>query len=564
MNFKTKTIFLCIGLAVIIPVILCTGVLAEGPSKVLILPFYIHSEKDLSFLRDGIEDMLSTRLALAETVFLIDREEARQALQDVPTPINEITAILLGARLEADYVLFGSLTVFGASISTDARFMDVHQKKPVVTFNQYGKTQGDVVQHVDIFAGQINATVFGRQTPSYRPAPAPPSQPTADVHTHPDKLWTGDTTTTMTDSPGPLLATDTTSQVSWKSRNFKSNIKGVSVGDVDGDGKNETVFISDRKVFIYRYMGGRFEKVDEIDGQAMDDFIGVDVADINQNGKSEIFITNLFNKNRIDTTSLHRTKSSVLGPLQSFVLEWDGAAFSRVVESENWYYRVLNVPDQGDLLLGQKRGMDDIFTGGVYALQWENGRYVPADRQNLPKPMNIYGFAYGDVKNEGREMIIAFTTDNHIQILNADGKSEWKSDERFGGGATYLEFLMKDGSSISGVREMDRYYLPLRILVDDLDNDGQTEIVVVKNKDATGGYLSRMRVLTKGHIECFTWDDMGLAPKWKTRTYSKYISDYLLADIDNDGQNELVYAVVAIGSDSLKSAKSFIISQDVK
>ena len=111
LNFKTKTIFLCIGLAVIIPVILCKGALAEGPSKVLVLPFYIHSEKDLSFLRDGIEDMLSTRLALAETVVLIDREEARQALQDVPTPINEKTAVLLGARLEADYVLFGSLTV---------------------------------------------------------------------------------------------------------------------------------------------------------------------------------------------------------------------------------------------------------------------------------------------------------------------------------------------------------------------------------------------------------------------------------------------------------------------
>jgi len=488
--------------------------------------------------------MLSTRLALAETVVLIDREQARQALQDVPTPINAKTAVLLGARLEADYVLFGSLTVFGESISTDARFMDVHQQKPVVTFNQYGKTQGDIIRHVDIFAGQINATVFGRQTASYRPTP--PSQPTADVHAHPDKLWTGDTTTTMTDSPGALLATDKTSPVSWKSRNFKSNIKGVSVGDVDGDGKNETVFISDRKVFIYRYMGGRFEKIDEIDGQAMDDFIGVDVTDINQNGKSEIFITNLFKKNRI----------------QSFVLEWDGATFSRIVENENWYYRVLNVPDRGDLLLGQKRGMDDIFTGGVYALQWENGRYVPADRQNLPKPMNIYGFAYGDVQNKGLEMIIAFTTDDYIQILNTDGKSAWKSNERFGRGATYLEFPMKDGSSISGVREMDRYYLPPRILVDDLDNDGKTEIVVVKNKDTTG-FLSRMRVLKSGHIECLTWDNMGLAPKWKTRTYSKYISDYLLADIDNDGHNELVYAVVAIGSDSLKSAKSFIISQDV-
>jgi hypothetical protein len=352
----------------------------------------------------------------------------------------------------------------------------------------------------------------------------------------------------MTDSPGALLTTDATSPAGWKSRNFKSAIKGVSVGDVDGDGKNETVFISDRKVFIYRYQAGRFEKVEEIDGQAEDAFIGVDVADINRNGKSEIFITNLFKENRI----------------HSFVLEWDGAAFMRIVENENWYYRVLNVPNRGDLLLGQKRGLDDIFTGGVYALQWENGRYVPADRQNLPNSMNVYGFAYGDVKNDGREMIAAFTREDYLQILNTDGKSAWKSDEHYGRGATYLEFPMKDGSTIrGGVREMDRYYLPMRILVDDLDKDGKTEIVVVKNVDTTG-FLSRLRILDKGHIECLYWDNMGLASKWKTRTYSKYISDYVLADIDNDGQKELVYAVVARGSDALKGPQSFIISQDVK
>jgi TolB-like protein len=491
--------------------------------------------------------MLFTRLAQGETVVVIDREQARQALQGVPTPVDEKTAVLLGTQLEADYVLFGSLTVFGESISTDARFMDVHQNKPVVTFNQYGKTQGDVIRHIDIFAGQINANVFGRQTASYQPTP-PPSQPKADVHAHPDKLWTGDTAMTMTDSPGALLAADKTSPVGWKSRNFKSNIKGVSVGDVDGDGINETVFISDRKVFVYRYMAGRFEKLDEIDGQAMDAFIGVDVADINGNGKSEIFITNLFKENRI----------------HSFVLEWDGATFARIVENENWYYRVLNVPKRGDLLVGQKRGLDDIFTGGVYALQWENGRYIPMDRQKLPKSMNVYGFAYGDVKNEGRERTIALTKDDYLQILNTDGKSEWKSDEQFGRGATYLEFPMKDGSTIrGGVPEMDRYYLPLRILVDDLDKDGKTEIVVAKNKDATG-FLARLRVLNKGHIECLTWDNMGLVPIWRTRTYSKYISDYVLADMDNDGHNELVYAVVSRGSDAFKGAKSFIVSQDVK
>ncbi|GAG97050.1 unnamed protein product, partial [marine sediment metagenome] len=78
--------------------------------------------------------MLSSRLSLEDKVVLISKEEVSRAIKDLPEPINQETAFSLATKLEADYVLFGSLTVFGESISTDARFFDVHQKKPVVVF----------------------------------------------------------------------------------------------------------------------------------------------------------------------------------------------------------------------------------------------------------------------------------------------------------------------------------------------------------------------------------------------------------------------------------------------
>jgi len=40
-----------------------TAFAADKISKILILPFNIHSEKDLTFLQKGIGEMLSTRLA---------------------------------------------------------------------------------------------------------------------------------------------------------------------------------------------------------------------------------------------------------------------------------------------------------------------------------------------------------------------------------------------------------------------------------------------------------------------------------------------------------------------
>jgi hypothetical protein len=55
---------------------------------------------------------------------------------------------------------------------------------------------------------------------------------------------------------------------------------------------------------------------------------------------------------------------------------------------------------------------------------------------------------------------------------------------------------------------------------------------------------------------------MGLYQKWRTREISGYISDYAIADVNNDGQDELVFSVVEKHSSALGKAKSFIASQD--
>jgi hypothetical protein len=41
-----------------------------------------------------------------------------------------------------------------------------------------------------------------------------------------------------------------------------------------------------------------------------------------------------------------------------------------------------------------------------------------------------------------------------------------------------------------------------------------------------------------------TWDGIGLVPSWKTRQISGFIQDFAVGDFDNDGQTELVAAVV--------------------
>jgi len=320
---------------------------------------------------------------------------------------------------------------------------------------------------------------------------------------------------------------------------------------VDGDGKNETVFISTNKVFIYRYENESLVKKGEIKGKGYHTFLYVDVADINNNQKAEIFVTSLTGK----------------GHLNSFVLEYDGLKFKKIVHDANFYYRVLNIPGRGNILLGQKRGMlgtadayeidpsSSLFLSGVFELKWQNKSYKPADRLNLPGEINVYGFTYGDVLNDDREMIAVFTKDNRLVILDKNGNEEFKSRERYGGSAAYLEFPVEGKT-----KRMDRFYLPQRIFITDFDKDGKNEVITVRSRATTSNFFKRFKSFDSGQIECLTWNNVTLKQKWKTDEISGYISDLAVGDIDNDGLSEIVFPVITKSGSIIKKEKSHIIA----
>jgi TolB-like protein len=542
LRIKKETIFFLY----ITIVFLSTGFVgtssAAEPTRVLILPFSIHADKDLSFLRRGVADMLTSRLAEKDRIVVVDRTDASLNQVQMPEPIDAETAVAMGERTRCDYVLFGSLTVFGNSISTDAKFYDVHRKQPALTFSELGNSHGEVITHVNQLAVRIKAQVFGRKTVAQQPsapAPAPAAQTTGSAESasasrmHPEKLLDKESGMRAIAADEGLAAGEINATL-WKTQNFKIEIRGITIGDVDGDKNNETVFISKNKLFVFRYVDRRFAKIAEFQGQAYDNFIGVDAADIDANGAAEIFITSLTETNR----------------LRSFVLEWNGTEFKTLAEGQNWYFRVIRLPDgDGPILVGQKGGFKDLFLSGIYELTWDNGRYTPADQQPLPRWVIIYGFAYGDVHTAGKE--------------------EWSSSETYGGSKVYLlspadlKEAKKEGQIIDPTAFKGQY-LQQRIFVADLDQDKKNEVIVVKNHDASGGLLQRFRQYNSGHFEGLVWDNVGLRKQWRTRKFSGYISDYAVGDLDNNGTTDLVFAVTRRTDTALTEAKSYIVSMSTK
>ncbi|MCJ7538848.1 MAG: VCBS repeat-containing protein [Desulfobacterales bacterium] len=526
--------------------------------QVAIVPFKVNAEKDLSFLKDGIVDMLSSRLFWEDKVNIINRQITEKASAAVGGPLNESKARNLGTGLGADYVLFGSLTVFGNSVSIDAKMVDVSGKKQTLTFFNQSQGMDQVIPGINLFASDINEKEFGRvmETRQAAPAAGPSSpqteQPQTDARAHPDKLIAvgiagGELQKDQKGAPGSaFITTDIARSQSakfWKSRSFKQRITGMAIGDIDGDGKNETVFTTEHTVEAYRYDNQRLIKIGTLAERNLDNLIGVDVADINGNGVAEIYV-------------------SALDPyrkyVRSFVLEVSGKSYAEIVKDTDWYLRVVDMPQRGKVLIGQKQGLESPFDKPIFELVWQNSGYEPADRVLGPKRANVMGLSLGHAMDDGSEAAVVFDEFDNLRVYDSSGKQIWKDGEKSGGTPHYFE--LPD----AGSKDMKNYaYYPMRILIKDINKDGKNDVITVKNHRLSE--LISYRSFTYGEIEVRNWDGIGLAVLWTTRKLSGYFSDFAVGDFDNDGQDELVAAlVIQTGSVVTTKPKSALIAYELK
>lgn len=355
------------------------------------------------------------------------------------------------------------------------------------------------------------------------------------------------------DSAQPL-----NTMASWKSPEFSTELRGLAVGDVNGDGLNEIVMIDDRNIFIYQKKGNEFRLVQEIPGKRYDSYIAVDVADINRNGVGEIIV------------------STYAGALvDSFVLEFRNGRFETIAHDLRWFMRVIENASGAPLLMGQLRGVESAFTTPIHEIVWQNGAYREGRRMPVPVGLAVYGLTLDKLAPGGAETVIALNEDDYLCLYRPTDKplsrvavfggSEeflWKSDDVFGGSNTFVEPIVQtpavEGDDVNKTR-----YINQRILTCDTNNDGKREIIIVKNHSSAKRLFERVKLFTSAEVFNLEWDGMGMVENWRTRKITGYVADYQFKDMDNDGKNELVLAVVVTGTWSFRD-RSVLIAYQLK
>jgi hypothetical protein len=455
--------------------------------------------------------MLCSRIAAEGKIIVLERTIVERAFyEERPMRLDETVAKKIGMRAGADYIVLGSLTKIGDYISLDARLISITEEKPPLSAYTQHKGTEDVMLKIGDFAQDITGKILGR-----RPMADRPIQPRHPYLVQPKKELGG------IDREGLGFR---------KSQTFKFEIKGLDIGDVDGDKKNELVIMDDHNLYVFDYDGDKMTLFRRIEAGNENNFLTLDVADVNKNGVAEIIVTSVVEDN-----------------LRSFIVEYEEKEFRKVMEDEAWYFRVLDHPKEGPILMGQRMGSDGLYTGPIYRFLWKKNSFERGPKMDFPKGTTIFGLAVADIRKQGTFDAVVLEDSERLSILSMDGKFSWTSKVRYGGTNNYYETKKKKDLVYRGSEGPAwRVFIPGRVLARDLDGDGIEEIIINRNERSTR-LLDRVRTYETGEIYSLIWQEGSLDNHWKTREINGCITDFQIRDVDNDGDQELVVAVVGLG-----------------
>jgi hypothetical protein len=283
--------------------------------------------------------------------------------------------------------------------------------------------------------------------------------------------------------------------------------------DFDGDGAVEYAFSDGAKLHIYRQEPAGWKELwtEALRGAdaAGVTHISLDAADINANGRPELFATAMRNDKIV-----------------SFVYEWQDGVYRRFAEVPG-FLRVLIYPGRGPLLIGQDFAPASFYAGQPKEYAWSGGKYVPGAAFPLPAGVDLYGCAFADF-GEPRIFLVSLSGDDKLVVYSGD-TAVWKSEEEYAGTDVVIlrpltaieKMTTPPASDPSTVTKARQVRIKGRILALDLDGDKKDEIIVSKQ---TGSFLI-FDINRKGELRGLRWTGVRLDDRWSVREISDSVLD---------------------------------------
>jgi len=479
----------------------------QGLKKIAIIPFKIHAQKGMEFLKEGITDMLITRLSWKGETEIIERWKVNEILEKQGMPIKKEDIISIGRALGADYLITGSITIVGESVSVDAKIYNIKTAEELLTAYTQSHGMDEVIPTISKFADEINEKILGRAAEIKITQPIRRKQEKEQVL-----------------SP-IFMPSEREERVQIKYlKRERVEARALDVGDIDGDGKKEIILMDHRNLFVYKVSEKSLLRILRYTESPTHEFIWMNVADLDKDGRAEIYLSALVGKGA-----------------SASILQYQGGRLKKIGEVSNWLIRVLDAPYHRKTLIGQRRALDGGFHGDVYVMKRSGKGLKKLRALKLPRFSNVYNFLEIDFEKTHKPYTVVLNPYERLLLYDASLNLIWKSEDLFGGTLTYIE----DKSGNARQEDTGDYlYLPSPMYAVDVDGDGKDELMICKNREKTGRLFEKTRVFSSGQLVFFQFDKTGLRIKWKTKKITGPIVGYRIADVDGDKREELVVSSV--------------------
>lgn len=505
-------------LTILAVLLLCAApALAQGAKTFAVLPFGVHGPQEYQYLSQGIQSMLTSRLTWPENFTPLDSATVRKAVSTLPT--DAASADKIRQALGADYLVWGSLTVMGQECSLDVNTIDptgANQPRPVQT------QLSQVIPSLETVAAGINAQVFGR--PETATAQAQPV-----VRPMNEALIVNETQAgTAYANPSLKYQDADTSMGRWRSQTMPFASRGMVVCDGDGDGQNEVFLMTDSTVIAFRVINGEMRQVASFDLPRGRNYLRLNSLDVNRNGRHELIISAALDKDP-----------------RSLILTFDGAKFSIQQDAIPYFLGVLNMPPVfTPTLVGQGVGKVKYLDSKIHQMTKQDGKYVPGPTVNLPMGGTVFNVTF--LPHENDYQIIMIDDFDRMRIYSSSGTLLAVTEESYAGSNLGVEYntapLGLKAPSAADVTP-DKVFIPLRAIPSNLDKDQRFELIISRNISVSAQVFSNYRDYPQGEIHSLYWDGVGMSLQWKTARIKGTVTDYALADLDNDGTLDLVVSV---------------------
>ncbi|GHV51219.1 hypothetical protein FACS1894168_3290 [Deltaproteobacteria bacterium] len=485
-----------------------------------IAPFTVVGSKTYGYLEQTIPQMFISRLTAPGFFEAANKAGTDKAL----APSDEKAAEKARTTADADYVVWGSITIVGENCSIDARVKDKEGKSwPIARESSIARLIPDLRRVAD----SINATVF--QRPGSAKAAASQSAPEQVNQMNPGLVRNETGKQQVYINPQFRYAGQGGDESRLRSQALNFTAVGMEICDTVGNGKKLVFLLAEHGLYAYQLeTEGNLVPLGFHDLSAAKSALSIRSIDYDRSGRSKLIVNTKDNDEN----------------LYAYVYSFDGKNFKEEAIGYGLYLDVVKLPPlYKPQLLGQRADPPHLFMPGVREAAISGNKAQLGGSVALPKDLKVFNFAYlppGKDKNDATK-ILMLDESERIRLYSEKGARMFTTEDSYSGSAQgiYMDTAMPGLGRVTSTQGTT-YYIPMRFSVVDLDDDGNYEVIVNKPITTAGVIFDNYRSFPQSEIHSLQWDGLGLSLVWKTRSIKGSVVDYTIDDPNEDGVPDLV------------------------